>query len=922
MTDSEHWRRVEQLYHLALERSPSDREAFLAGACERDVDLRERVEILLAQSGATDDLIDRKAWQAATELRYSQTILEPGIRLGPYEIVALLGHGGMGSVYRAIDTRLDRAVAIKISAEQFSERFEREARAISALNHPNICTLHDVGANFLVMELVDGETLAERIERTGALPVKEVLDISLQVAEALEVAHGKGIVHCDLKPSNIKITPDGRVKVLDFGLARAIRDDQSEGSGSARTTDTGQVLGTPAYMSPEQARGDHIDARTDVWSFGCLLYELRTGKRAFQGETSSQIIKAIWEREPERQALSSTTPAKIRALIQHCLQKDAAHRPSDFTVIRIAIEKSKGPRRVLGYQFGAAALLIAAIAAVGWWGVNRRTSGLRPSAFIQLTDQPGPELYPSLSPDGSSFVYQSRASGKWDIYSQRVGSKAPVNLTVGSSDDNTQPAFSPDGGHIAFRSERDGGGLMIMGTRGENPKRLTRSGFNPSWSPDGDKIVFATTGFATPEYVPRGGPLAVVDLATGGIREIEGTTDAFQPSWSPHGRRIAYWSRRGGGNPQRDIWTVPPAGGEPLEVTNDAATDWNPVWSPDGRYLYFSSDRSGTRNLWRVPIDEESGRVQGMPEPVTTPSPFSWLMSFSRDGRRMIYVAQTRTSNIYRIAFDPARETVIGEAAPVTRGTRDAWLPDVSPDGRWIAFATTGKQENIFVARSDGAELHQLTDDTYQNRGPRWSPDGKQIGFYSNRTGKFEIWTIQPDGNGLRQVTDGPGPLQGPYWSPTGRQFAAFQVLPTGTLIMGTSDKGKKATAQTLPPLSQSTEQFWPSSWSPNGRYLAGYKIISGNFAGTVIYSFESRKYQTATEFGHAPIWLSDSRRLLFNHSGKLYVVDTMTKRVREVLSIPLREVNPWLFGLSRDDREIVFSVANTEADIWQMNLN
>jgi serine/threonine protein kinase len=920
--DSERWQRLEQLYHSALERPPSDRKAFLADACERDVDLRERVEILLAQSGATDDLIDRKAWQAAIELTYNRPILEAGVRLGPYEIVSLLGHGGMGTVYRAIDTRLDRAVAIKVSAEQFSARFGHEARAVSALNHPNICTLHDVGPNFLVMELVDGETLGERLGRLGPLPIQDVLDVGQQVAEALEMAHSKGVIHCDLKPSNIKITPEGRVKVLDFGLARAIRDDRFEGSGSAQTTDTGQVLGTPAYMSPEQARGDHIDARTDVWSFGCLLYELLTGKRAFQGETSSQIIKAIWEREPEWQVLSSATPAKIRALIQHCLQKDAAHRPSDFTVIRLGIEKSKGPRRVLAYQLGAAALLIAAITAVGWWGVNRRTSGLRPSAFMQLTDQPGPELYPSLSPDGTSFIYQSRASGEWEIYSQRTGDKTPVNLTVGSADDNTQPAFSPDGTRIAFRTERDGGGLMIMGARGENPMRLTRFGYNPSWSPDGRKIVFEKTGFTTPEYVPRGGPLAIVDLETSQIHEIEGTSDAFQPNWSPHGQRIAYWGRRAGGNPQRDIWTVASTGGQPVEVTEDAATDWNPVWSPDGRYLYYSSDRSGTRNLWRVLIDEESGKVQGTPEPVTTPSPFSWLMSFSRDGKRMIYVSQARTSNIYRIGFDPASETVVGDPTPVTRGTRDAWLPDISQDGRWVAFATTGKQENIFVARSDGAELHRLTDDMYQNRGPRWSPDGKQIGFYSNRTGKFQIWIIHPDGSGLRQLTEGPQALQGPYWSPTGKQFAAFQPFPTETFIIGTSADGKTATSQSLPALGKNDEQFWPSSWSPNGHYLAGYKIVAGNFAGTVIYSFESRQYRTATDFGHAPIWLSDSRRLLFNHNGKLYLVDTVTKRVRQVLSVPLREVNPWLFGLSRDDREIVFSVANAEADIWQMNLN
>jgi serine/threonine protein kinase len=918
--DSERWQRVEQLYHSALEQPPADREAFLAAACARDAGLQQQVEILLAQSSPTETLVDKRAWQAATELTCSRAILEPGVRLGPYEIVALLGYGGMGSVYRAIDTRLDRAVAIKVSAEQLSARFDHEARAVSALNHPNISTLHDVGPNFLVMELVDGETLGERIARLGPLPVKEVLDVGQQVAEALEMAHSKGIIHCDLKPSNIKITSEGRVKVLDFGLASAIRDDRSGLAEVAQLTEAGPVLGTPAYMSPEQARGDPIDARTDVWSFGCLLYELLTQRHAFQGETSSEVITAIWEREPDWQALPSAVPSRLRNLIRQCLQKDVSRRRCDFAAIRTALENTKRTRTRLAYRVATLALLIgAAIAAVTWWDGARRKPTFHLSDFVQLTDQPSPKLYPSLSPNGTFFVYQSRASGKWDIYLQRVGEKTPVNLSKGSSDDNSQPVFSPDGGRIAFRSERDGGGVMIMGARGENPKQVTRFGYNPSWSPDGAKIVFSTTGFTTPEYVPRGGPLAIVDLANNSIHEIEGTGDAFQPSWSPHGQRIAYWSRRGGGNPQRDIWTVASTGGQPVEVTNDPATDWNPVWSPDGRYLYFSSDRSGTRNLWRVPIDEGSGKVQGAFEPVTTPSPFSWLMSFSRDGSRMIYVQQSRTSNIYRIGFDPANEKVTGEPTSVTQGTRDAWLPDISPDGQWVAFATAGKLENIFVIRSNGAELRQLTNDMYQNRGPRWSPDGKQIGFYSNRTGKFQIWTIQPGGSGLRQVTDGPLALQGPYWSPTGNQFAAFQAFPAETFVVRTSSLDEKTVPHHLPPLRQEGSQFWPSSWSPDGRYLAGYKIIAGNFAGVAIYSFESGRYQTATEFGHAPIWLADSRRLLFNHNGKLYLFNTATKRLRQLLSVPTGEINPWVFGVDRDNHQIVLSIANTESDIWQM---
>ena len=361
--DSERWQRVEQLFHSALERPPNDRKAFLANACERDGDLQHQVEILLAQSGPTEALVDKRAWRAATDLMHNGTILEAGVRLGPYEIADLLGHGGMGTVYRAIDTRLNRVVAIKVSAEQFSTRFEREARAVSALNHPNICTLHDVGPNFLVMELIEGETLAEWLVRAGSLPIRDALEISLQVAEALEVAHSKGIIHCDLKPSNIKVTPDGRVKVLDFGLARAIRDahtegnDSTEGEGTTQVSGPGQVWGTPAYMSPEQAAltSADVDTRTDIYSLGVLLYELLTGGTPFDARELlkagiDEVRRVVREEQPPRPSTRLITmrrtdlgevcqhrhaepPALIRQLrgdldwiVMMALEKDRARR--------------------------------------------------------------------------------------------------------------------------------------------------------------------------------------------------------------------------------------------------------------------------------------------------------------------------------------------------------------------------------------------------------------------------------------------------------------------------------------------------------------------------------------------------------------------------------------------------------------------
>ena len=331
--DQERWRRLECLYYMVLEREPDQRIEFIAEACGGDEDLRREIHLLLSQSNSTQDLMGHRAWQVVAGMTENRDGITPGTRFGPYEIVGFLGEGGMGRVYQGLDTRLGRPVAIKISADAFSARFEREARAIAALNHPQICTLYDVGPNYLVMELVEGETLAQRVDRLGVLPVRNALEIGLQVAEALEAAHIKGIVHRDLKPANIKITPDGRVKVLDFGLAKAIGHGRAETNEAQVTLPGslpsigGHVVGTPAYMSPEQARGEDVDQRTDIWAFGCLLFELLSAKRAFPGEFARGVIVGTGASQPDWEILPAAVPVRIEQLLRGCLEYDASRRP-------------------------------------------------------------------------------------------------------------------------------------------------------------------------------------------------------------------------------------------------------------------------------------------------------------------------------------------------------------------------------------------------------------------------------------------------------------------------------------------------------------------------------------------------------------------------------------------------------------------
>jgi Tol biopolymer transport system component len=485
--------------------------------------------------------------------------------------------------------------------------------------------------------------------------------------------------------------------------------------------------------------------------------------------------------------------------------------------------------------------------------------------------------------------------------------------------DDTQPALSPDGEHIAFRSDRDGGGIFVMGASGENIRRISDFGHDPAWSPDGKEIAYAST-IANPELrLSSQSQLFSVSLATGERHSITPETGiAMQPQWSPRGYRIAYWAQVQG---VLDIWTIPARGGKAVRVTNDTALDWNPVWSPDGTHLYFASDRGGSTNLWRVPIDEKSGMVLGEFEPVTTPSNYAAYISFSRTGRQMAYVQRTQTMNIYRVGFDPAREIAVGQPMPVTQGSRKASTAAPSPDGEWIAFV---EQDNIFVVRQDGSGLRQLTDGVYIHRIPAWSPDGKLLAFHSNRGGKVDIWTIRPDGSGLRQLTDTPqGSITHAVWSPDGKRL--IYSLMNGTPYVMEPDKPwSSQSPHALPPLSEPHTWYEVASWSPDGRKLAGFQIrADGNFTGIGIYSVQTGEYTRISNFGQHPSWLKDSRRLVFTRGvpqdSALYLVDSQTRKIHQVLSVAPNEVR--VAAISPYNRWIYFTLQTTEADIWLANL-
>ncbi|MBI1761521.1 MAG: serine/threonine-protein kinase [Acidobacteria bacterium] len=939
----ERYLEITRLCQAALELNASQRAAFLSQACAGDDDLRGEIEALLAADAQANSLIDKPALEVAAKLFAREQRSLAGERLGNYQVLSRLGAGGMGEVYLAEDTRLKRKVALKLLPAAFTQdservsRFEQEAQAASALNHPNILTIYDFGQtatgqgslHYLATEFVEGQTLRQLLQ-SGPLPVSPVIEIGVQLADALAAAHQAGIIHRDIKPENIMRRPDGYVKLLDFGLAKL-----TEKAHSPALTDPGKVMGTVSYMSPEQALGQPLDARTDLFSLGVVLYELLTGAHPFTGASEAAVYDALLRQPPA--SLRQSQPhlsAELEWILKRALEKErelryqtaadlkaallALKRNSDANTIAVNTSSAqpRAPRTTKKFgllKIAAALVVLMGLGVAGrWWQRGklevRSTATRPPISFTRLTAQAGQELYPSLSPDGKQLLFVGDESGNRDIWLQRVGGATALNLTRDCIAEDTQPAFSPDGEQIAFRSERDGGGIFLMGATGENLRRLTHQGFNPAWSPAGNEIVYAT-GYFTDVPNNRSAPpsaLHVLNVQTGTTRQlIEG--DAVQPNWSPHGQRIAYWGIHRGG--QRDIWTVPAAGGVPVQVTNDGSVNWNPVWSPDGRYLYFASDRGGSMNLWRVPLDEPTGQVQDAPEPVTTPATYSGFISFARDGRHLVYVESNYQVNLQEVAFDPVKLRVGGTPQWITRGARIATQQHVSPDQQWLVFDSLGnRQEDLFIVRRDGSGLRQLTNDPFKERAPRWSPDGRHILFFTDRTGRYELWQINADGSDAKQLTFTTGSqIQMPQWSPDGRTIlCSLQNQPP--FLMDPAIPWAQQTPQALP-AKGFPENFLVSSWSADGRKLIGYRN------GIFTYTFATQQYERLADAGYLPIWLNDNRHALFIATDKLNLLDTQTRQIIEVLSVAPRLLK--FISVSKDNRFISLSVDTSEADIW-----
>jgi serine/threonine protein kinase len=732
--------------------------------------------------------------------------LVPGSRLGPYEILSPLGAGGMGEVYKARDTRLGRTVAVKVLPERMAEesdalaRFEREAKAVAGLSHPNILALHDVGREgsvaYAVMELLEGETLREALH-SGPLSTRRATEYAVQMALGLAAAHEKGIVHRDLKPDNVFVTHDERIKILDFGLAKAAsgvwEDDESATHSPTVSgyTEPGKVLGTVGYMSPEQVRGLPLDHRSDIFSFGSVLYEMVTGRRAFQHETAAETMTAILKEEPlGADRLDQRVPVSLGAILRHCLEKKPDKRFQSARDLAFALETAATPsaaapalaaagrpRRRKGLAL--AALLVAAAAAAGYFLRPARTTSAsgdwRDMTFTRLTTDPGYEGEPTFSPDGRTIAYVSDRDGNFEIYLQQISGGPAINLTQNPAAD-IQPAFSPDGREIAFVSSRSGsdilhaapglphvgGDIFVMPALGGPARKIVENGTSPSWTPDGTGILYEHGSY-------RSARIGRVPATGGESHDIPidepFTLRYFFPKLSDDGRWLLYQNGYA-------VEVVAAQGGKPKVL----AQGEYPAWGPGSASILFTNDLPGKgRTLWTAPFSLVRGELVGPSRPLTFGRGPDIGAAASRDGTAIAFTAADESLNLEEIPFDAEAGRVTGPARELTRGSNAITFIGPSPDGKAVAFAASrGGISHIWRVDAPAPPTELTRDPGVSDSNPAWSPDGRQIAFSRQAlgadSGSSDLWLMNADGTSPRRVTEMVG-AGAPVWMPDGKSI-------------------------------------------------------------------------------------------------------------------------------------------------------
>ncbi len=876
------WKQISDLYHAALKLPENERAAFLQ-ACIASDGVRREVASLLANERSAEHLLESPALEVAARMMTDNApVLTIGQTLGHYQIKSQLGKGGMGEVYRAHDGKLGRDVAIKTLPPEFARdpdrvaRFQREAKLLAALNHTNIAAIHGLeefgGTKFLVLELVEGATLADRIKH-GPIPIEESLKLALQIAEALEAAHGKGIIHRDLKPANIKVTPEGKVKVLDFGLAKAFAGEAAEvnlsnsPTLSNAATQQGVILGTAAYMSPEQARGKAVDKRADIWAFGCVLFEMLTGRAAFQGEDATEVLASVVKGEANLDLLPADLHPRAREVITRCLQKELRRRyqgiadasyeieqalanPSSVLTPDIPTDRRTKLRTILPWV-SASIVLTAMIAAWAVWKLKppeprqviRSEYSLPEGQQFANTSS----AIIAVSPDGRQYVYVT-AEGLY----LRSMDDFNAKLIVGTGPNPANPFFSPDGKWIGYFSSADSKLKKIALSGGAPTTLCNATAFaGGSWGAD-DRIVYTDSNFKRVS-------------ANGGTPEVIAKGTGYHPQLLPDGKSLLFTS----GPPPYRIVVQSIKSGERNEMfTGDYAR-----YISTGHIVYAIGN-----NLLAVPFDLKTLKVTGGPVPVVEAV---WRAL-------EIYTPQYAVSDSGTLGYIPA---IAANAAAqrtlvwVDRSGKEELLaaplngyrnPRVSPNGTQVALSVRSDSSmGIYIWDLVRKTLTRLTFEG-SNAYPLWTPDGKRIAFWSAREGKYDAYWISADGAGKDEPLGVLGANVPGAWADHGKTLVltgwrAGYTSGIGMLSMGGDRKFKML-------LDEEHHESQPRI-SPDGRWIAYTSYESGR---DEIYvrpfpDVNAGRWQISMNGGDSPLWSRDGREIFYRNGNAIIAVSVKT---------------------------------------------
>ena len=839
------WARVKEVFAAARDVSASQRAAYLDAACGADGELRIEVERMLAH----DD--EGSLHSPAAGLLGGARRFAPGDMVGPYRVEVELGQGGMGVVYRAFDTRLRRSVAFKVLPPEDladpdrKQRLLREARAASALNHPNIVTVHEVGSDsgvdFIAMEFVEGKTLDAVIPPKG-LPLEKALDYAIQIAGGLAKAHAAGVVHRDLKPGNIMVTGSasghaGLVKLVDFGLARQVQPGPVH---ETTLTLEGTIMGTPAYMSPEQAQGTPADERSDVFSFGVVLYEMLSGRRAFSGDSAAAVVAAVLREEAA--PLGGRVPPDLEKIVRRCLRKDPDRRFQSMADLRVALQDvseesqvqpvggSPPKRRRFQRSLWVAISALAVLAPAGWWLRTYLEPELPEPRLVQLTAYQGNLCCPSFSPDGKqvAFAWTGEKGDHSDIYVKMVGETNALRLTTGPAE-ATFPAWSPDGKRIAFGRGPPANGIWTMSPLGGKEQKL--ADFDPtrqmSWSPDGKWLAAARVASAQNPGSETG--LYLVPSDGSEPRRISNPKPPAydrHPSFSPDGRFLAYASCSTVYSCDLSVQEFDSgysSRGNPRRITHQGFAIAGIAWSRDGGSLIYSASASWgvLHRMWRV---DSSGKRE--PKRYDLAGFGVLSLSIAPTGDRMAFTRREFDLHIrrYQAGEDPK---------PFLASSVLEYGAQFSPDGSRVAFCSgrSGDQVEVWVAGADGTQPVQLTSGLGHGQcSPNWSPDGRLIAFDSlNETGQSKIYVIDAGGGRPRLVSSGAYDDSLPTWSRDGKW------------ICFTSDRTGRPEIWRVPAGGGQAHQI-----TQNGGWL-GIESRDGN---TLFYSYQTTLYAKRLDDG------------------------------------------------------------------------